>query len=124
MPKKSAAQIVEDHHMKGLTPLAVDDVTMAFPGSIRHLMPAWDKIPEEFRDYNAHGKWNGVFSDMFYSGAKSLKFSPKEGIDTATAWRHIRCIMGSYEPKHEHKEAACAYLMSLWFEDITYEKRA
>jgi len=24
--------------------------------------------------------------------------------------------LGSFEPQHEHKEAAVAYLMSLWFE--------
>ena len=59
---------------------------------------------------------------MFYLGAKDLKFIPKEGIDPVMAWRHVRCVMGSFEPQHRHKVAACAYLMSLWFEDIKYTK--
>ena len=121
MSKKSPETAV-DPYMKGLTPLPVSEVELAFPANVKRLMPSWLDIPEEFRDYSAHGKWNTTFSDMFYVGIKNIEIKPKDGIDPAVAWNHLRCIMRSYEPKHEHKEAACAYLMSIWFEYITYEK--
>lgn len=78
-------------------------------------MPPYSEIPEEF--LWANGKWNEFFSDMFYSGIKDLKLNPRDGVDTRKALRHMRCVASSYEPEHEHKEAAVAYLMSLWFED-------
>jgi hypothetical protein len=46
----------------------------------------------------------------------------KEGIDRSVAMRHLKCIMSSWEPQHEHKTAGVAYLMSLWFEKFEYEK--
>jgi hypothetical protein len=30
--------------------------------------------------------------------------------------------MSSWEPKHEHKEAGCAYLLSEFFDDVNYKK--
>jgi maltooligosyltrehalose synthase len=101
-----------------IMPKEVSGLDIAFGGDVKALMPPMETIPEEFRQN--HTKWNRIFSEMFFFGAKDLNFTPKPGIDTLTAWRHVRAIMGSWEPQHEHKEAACAYLMSLWFEDITY----
>ena len=102
-------------------PMEIDDVTAAFPAQVKHLMPPMEEIPREFKD--GHGKWNELFSAWFCTGLKSLKMQPKEGINEAQAMRHIRTIMGSYEPQHEHKEAACAYLLSLWFDDAKWEAR-
>jgi len=45
----------------------------------------------------------------------------KPGIDRKAAIRHIKAIMASYAPKHEHKEAGCAYLFALWFEQPAEE---
>ena len=59
--------------------------------------------------------------DWFFRGAKLGKLTPKNGIDAQAAIRHVRYCMGSWEPKHEHKEAGCAYLLSLWFDDIEYQ---
>jgi len=47
---------------------------------------------------------------------------PNDGIDQNKALRHIKAILGSFEPKHEHKEAAAAYLLSLWFKSVKYAK--
>jgi hypothetical protein len=44
----------------------------------------------------------------------------KEGVDGNLAFRHLSAIQRSFTPKHEHKEAAVAYLASLWFEDVDY----
>lgn len=96
-------------------PTDIDQVTMVFPGSVRHLMPSYDAIRDE---YDRGNKWsNRLFSDWFYSGITSVDgLVPKEGIDKTRALRHIRAVMSSFEPKHEHKEAAVAYLFDKWFD--------
>lgn len=103
-------------------PAEIDDITAAFPASVEKLMPKYDDIPDEFRNQNHRNKWTGMVSDWFFSGLKDLKLKPKAGIDEGKAMRHVATIMRSYEPNHEHKEAACAYLLSLWFDDATYTK--
>lgn len=86
-------------------------------GSIKHLPPMKD-IPEEFQKY--HGtKWNKIMSKWFYGGLPGdTEFIPKEGVDAKKAIAALGAILASFEPKHEHKEAGVAYLMSQWFEDI------
>lgn len=103
-------------------PIVVDDVLLAFPGSVRHLMPDYQNIPKEFKDWNDQTKWNKFVSVWFHVGAKNVKYFPKTGVDQTKALRHLKAIMGSWEPKHEHKEATVAYLLSQWFDDITYER--
>jgi hypothetical protein len=95
---------------------------MIFPAGISHLLPPAEKIPEDFCDRNITSKWAKLFGDMFFVGVHDLRITPKEGIDSTTALRHIRTIMGSFEPKHEYKEAACIFLFSEWFEDATWSK--
>lgn len=94
-------------------PEDVSNLDMAFGGKIENLLPPYNAIPEQFK--NGVTEWNRFFSDMFFAGIKSLELTPREGIDQAKALRHIRTISASFEPKHEHKEAGVAYLMSLWF---------
>ena len=93
----------------------VGDLDLAFPTGVQHLMPRMSDIPKEFHD----GKtpWNKLVGQWFFLGLSKLELVPREGVDANKALRHIRAIMGSFEPKHEHKEAACAYLLSQWFED-------
>lgn len=101
-----------------MKPQVISDVELAFPAKVKHLMPDMKDIPEEFKQFCGRGtKWNQLFSDWFYSGLSKLDLVPKDGIDKNLALRHIRAVMGSFEPKHEHKEAAVAYLLSLWFTD-------
>lgn len=104
-----------------ILPVQVSGLDIAFGGNVRNLMPPMEEIPAEFTKFNGT-KWNRVFGDFFYYGAKDIKWIAKEGIDSTAASRHVRAIIGSFEPKHENKEAACAYLMSLWFDDIQYTK--
>lgn len=98
----------------------VDNLTLAFPAHVSNLMPKYDEIPKEFR-YGSN-KWNKFFNDMFFSGIKNLKLIPREGVNQNKAIRHIRTIAGSFEPQHEHKEAAIAYLMDQWFSDGSWER--
>lgn len=100
-------------------PQEIEQIEAVFPGSVKHLMPPYEDIPDEFKDWNSKNKWNDAVSTWFFKGLpKGTTITPKEGIDPAKAMKHLATIMRSFEPKHEHKEAAVAYLMSLWFEDI------
>ncbi len=97
-------------------PSGIDDVTAVFPGSIRHLMPAYNELEAKYRQN--YGTWGSkLFSDWFFCGITSSDgLVPREGIDKAKALRHISAVMRSFEPKHEHKEAACAFLFDQWFD--------
>lgn len=102
-------------------PQDVDSLAMAFGQTALVLMPPMNKIPKGFScSYN--NKWIKFFNDWFFGGIKITKLTPKKGIDKNKALRHLKTIAGSFEPQHEHKEAAVAYLASLWFDDIAYER--
>jgi len=102
-----------------MLPIPVTGVDMAFGGDIDKLLPDYDSIPEEFTVGCNHNKWNKIFSNWFFHGLdKDTDFIPKDGIDPKAALQHISAIMKSWAPKHEHKEAGCAYLLQLWFKDI------
>lgn len=98
----------------------ITDARIAF-GCIDH-MPKYSEVPDEFK----HGetKWNRLVSDMFFSGLSDLSLIPKEGVDPKKAFRAVQAILSSWEPKHEHKEAGAAFLLSEWFEDATWTKAA
>lgn len=97
-------------------PAVVDDVTVAFPGSVAHLMPAYEEIPKEFKDMNNSNRWLKLQSKWFYEGLKKEDIPAiKDGLNIRQALNHLAAIQGSFDPKHEHKMAAVAYLMSLWF---------
>ena len=90
-------------------------VDIAF-GNIKHL-PKEADIPQEF--WHGSNKWCKFIAGWFFSGVKqevveSLK--PKPGVDTTQALKAVQAILCSFAPKHEHKEAGCAFLMSEWFE--------
>lgn len=53
-----------------------------------------------------------IFSTLFYSGGK-LHF--KEGIEPEyreSLTRYLKAFMGSWNPKHEHKEAVSSLILS------------
>lgn len=101
-----------------ITPKEIDRVSAAFPTSTEGYLPEFSEIPEEFRRGRGT-KWDKIFNKWMFSGLPDgTEFLPVEGIDPKLAVQHIRYCMASFHPKHEHKEAGCAYLMSLWFEDI------
>ena len=100
-----------------ILPKEVSDVEIAFSSNIDKLLPAHNEIPEEFNDWD--NKWSKIASGWFYNGLDGdTEFIAKKGIDAKTAFRHVKVILGSYEPKHEHKMAGAAYLLSLWFKEI------
>ena len=81
-------------------------------GGVDKLMPPYGSIPAEFKSTgNAWSRWQ---ADWFYSGLKEIP-TAKDGINAKKAMAHLAAIQRSWEPKHEHKAAAVAYLASLWF---------
>jgi hypothetical protein len=102
-------------------PTHVSDIDMAFPANVSKLLPAMKDIPDEFK--RSGNKWCRVVSHWFFCGLPNAKWQPKAGINQNTALRHVQTCLGSFAPQHEHKEAGCAYLLSLWFEDVTYDDK-
>lgn len=93
-------------------PTDVSDALAAFPSNVAHLMPKYKDIPEQFR--RGDDPWTLWQQEWFFKGLKKRPI-PKENIDLEKAILHLHCIQASYQPKHEHKQAAVAYLASLWF---------
>ena len=96
-------------------PTPVDQVDLAFGGKMDKLMPSQASIPDEFKNFNSRNVWVEWQSDWFFNGLKQNP-TPKVGVDLNAAMRHLRAIQASFEPKHEHKTSAVAYLASLWFD--------
>ena len=94
------------------------DLDMAFPECIKEWMPDYDDIPVEFRNFD--NKWTWFQRNWFYNGIKIIEIKPKPGIDSKAAMRHLRAILGSFEPNYYHRGAAVAFLASLWFDDMKY----
>lgn len=99
------------------------DVHVVF-GEIKH-MPKWDDIPEDFKHH--HNLYARAVSSWFFTGGKrdgdtltigGEIFRAKPDIHCSDALRAIKAVLGSFEPKHEHKEAACAYMLSEWFDHV------
>jgi hypothetical protein len=97
----------------------VDGVDVIFGGKkALEIMPRMQDIPEDFPNRK---KWEKVMNDWFFLGLKNAKWTPKEGVETKKALSAIKTVMGSFAPKHEHKEAAVVFMLSEWFHDVTYE---
>lgn len=95
-----------------MEPKDVSDLAVAFGGDVDQLMPAIDLDDRKYE----RGWGQRLFSRLFFEGGSVANLAPKPGIDKTKALRHIRAIMGSWRPQHEHKERGCAYLLELWFE--------
>lgn len=97
-------------------PQTVSDVLLAFPGTVSHLMPKMSAIPQDFRDERGDAASWARAAVQFFMGREMPTLLCRHGITSVKAERHLRAIAGSFEPKHEHKMAALAWLMSRWLE--------
>lgn len=96
------------------SPQAVSDAMLAFPADVLEMMPAYEDIPKRFK--SSSDPFVRVQRDWFFSGLPNgFPLKPVDGVDLNEAIRHLSVIQGSFQPKHEHKQAGVAYLMSLWF---------
>lgn len=99
-------------------PIEVSDVLMVFPGQVDHLMPPESK----FTDDLGQEDFRQLASDWFYHGITIAeeKTVPRPGIDLNKAYRHLRCVLGSYQFSQEYKINAIALLCEAWFEQISW----
>ena len=104
-------------------PQAAEDLSLAFGGEMAKLLPGRSLIPDDF--WHGRTPWNKFVDRWFFSGIPNgAAFRCKGGVDGNTAIRHLRAIMSSFEPKHEHKTGGVAWLMSLWFDDVVRENKS
>lgn len=101
-------------------PQVVDRVEAAFGGDMQKLLPPYNDLPQEFRR-EEHPACK-VVTTWFYGGLQALP-PIKDGIDRKHAMNHLRAVIGSWAPKHEHKIAGAGYLISRWFELEGYEPK-
>lgn len=99
-------------------PTPVTGLDLAFGGDIEKLMPAYRSLPESFQ--RERDPWSRLVHKWFFSGLDTSALKPKDGINKAEALKHCQAIMASFTPKHEHKIAGVAWLMSQWFEEPTH----
>jgi len=97
----------------------VSDVDVAFGARALEWMPPMEDIPEEFKEFPGRTEWHQIVSAWFFDGlSENVKFYPKDGVDAEKAFKVMRATLGSFAPKHEHKEAAVAYMLSEWFDKV------
>ena len=102
--------------------IEVSDGDMAFGGKAMQILPPMSEIPDEFKGFRRDNKWVEFTTDAFFSGIKSCGVKPKTGTDPEKVWRMFQACIGSFAPKHEHKTAGCAYMLSCFFDDIKWTK--
>lgn len=96
---------------------------MAFPANVMGvLLPPMTDIPEDFKKWGGN-KWVRACETWFNSGVdtekSTIKFASHLNDEQMNdAMRQLQACLGSYEPKHEHKVAGVAYLMSLFFGEL------
>lgn len=56
--------------------------------------------------------YNKIVNTIFYSGGKVIFKKDVEEDFRNRVYLYFRAFIRSWEPKHEHKEAICAYLLS------------
>ncbi len=101
--------------MKKITPedvKSITDIEMAF-GTTRFL-PPMESIPKEFVSLNSKSPYVRVANALFAGVGlpEDMEIEIMDGISPQDLNRFIRAHLCSFEPKHEHKIAGVAYLMS------------
>lgn len=93
-------------------------IEIAFPAHGISRLPPYSQIPSEYKRDGPSAV--SFVNDLFYHGFQGAHTCvPRDGIVAGEALSHIAAIVGSYEPKHEHKIAGAAYLVALWLESFT-----
>ena len=99
-------------------PVAIPRVQQVFPANLGDLLPPLDLIPEAYRSGRAGHVSTYARSMALGRIDESLALIKRPGVDPELAWTHLCTIASSFEPKHEHKEAALAWLLSMWYLDV------
>lgn len=80
-------------------------------------LPKREEIPQQF--FRRENQWRKILSDAFFGNLPdNTTYIPKPGFNTGKSLRVINRIMESMDLEHNYKLAACAFLLSEWFEDV------
>lgn len=93
-----------------------------FPESAQDTAPELLDEAKERGFYNGRTPYNTIFSSLFFQGGV-LHY--KDGLPEPfreRATMYLKSIMGSFAPKHEHKEAVCALILSELVDIKAYEQ--
>lgn len=92
---------------------AFDGLSAAFGARLADY-PRMEAVPKQFQEHS--GPYQNVVSSLFFRGGKlsdyGLDFKPS--IDRSAAMTALRALLGSFDPKHEHKTAVVAWALSEW----------
>ena len=107
-------EITIDEPEESMLPTEMELAKFDFPKPSWGLPTNNDLLAEAKKRGFLHGRtpYNKLFSELFFKGGK-VEF--KDGVDEnlkQKGWDYCRALMGSFNPKHEHKEAVCAMLLS------------
>ncbi|MBB4867411.1 hypothetical protein HNP46_006324 [Pseudomonas nitritireducens] len=87
---------------------SITDVEVAF--STERLLPAWDDIPDEFKIGNEYTR---LVEAIFYGRPlPQCNIEIADGLEPAHVQRCTQAHLKSHGPKHEHKMAGVAYMLS------------
>jgi hypothetical protein len=95
-----------------MMPAETSDAEIAF-GSCT--IPPISDVPEPFRSDYYSNEWCKIAEGLFYAGGDVSEWVAIDGVDRDAAIAHFRSVLGSWEPKHEHKMAICGWMLSMWF---------
>lgn len=101
--------------------IPVPDVTGADVvfGGAKKVLPPYDKIPDEYKGFGDSNPYIKFVSGWFFEGRKPedmKRLKERDGVDRMKALAALKAALSDWGPKHEHKTAGCAYLLSEWFE--------
>jgi hypothetical protein len=117
--KVEPAPVAPEEKPWSLTQADIEATTdLEFVWGTTRCLPPWEIIPEEFREYYGSRKANIYIkmADSFFCGDPlppgNVAFN--EGFSLSpNLMRFIMAHMKSFDPKHEHKIAGVAYMISI-----------
>jgi hypothetical protein len=94
-------------------PPKLDDADVVFGGAL--YMPRMEDLPEEYRCERADAC--RVAEHLFFKGGRLSDYGYlcREDVDFGDALRAIKAVLGSFQPKHEHKIATVGWMIDKWF---------
>lgn len=102
----------------------VSDLDLAFPAAPP--LPAVQDIPDEFKR-NPRNLFVRMADHLFSHGDVATfkdgqHLTLVEGLDPVKVQRAVLCCLRSYAPKHQHKIAGVAFMLSNWFTEDAQPK--
>lgn len=89
-------------------------------GPITRLLPAWEAIPDEYKTQDPRHPWIEKAHRLLRHRSYHVSVTVHRGINIRVAWPHLVALSHSGFPS-AHKVAAIAYLMDLWFDDLSLD---